>query len=155
MRGAGNTEGGWEKFIMGGVLLCLGVYMLLDSVRVTSGGYGCVSGLMCRGIGNSQFVETTSMGVIFLPLFVGILAMAYDYSHKWARWLAGIGIVLIIVEMFSRIHWMMNIKTSHLVLMIGSCAIGIGLILASYRKHGEDSRPYKAHAEGSSPSRPT
>jgi hypothetical protein len=137
MRGAGNTDGGWGKFICGAALLSLGAYLLLDSVRVVSGGGGWISGAMGRAYGHSQFMETTSMGIIFLPLFIGVVAMAYDVSMKWARWLAGCGLVLIVVEMFSRIRWMMNIKTSHLVMMIGCCAIGLGLILASYRNHNQ------------------
>lgn len=135
-RGAGNTEGGWEKFFVGSGLLSLGVYMLLDSVRVISGGAGIVSGTIMGVWGNHEaYAMTSSMGVIFIPLFGGLLALAYDVTQKWARWLAGIGLVLIIVEMLSRIRFFMNLKTSHLVLMIGCCAVGLGLVFASYRPH--------------------
>jgi len=53
MRGAGNTEGGWGKFLAGVALLGIGVYLLLDSVRATTGGrkIGTVTYFRSRGRG--------------------------------------------------------------------------------------------------------
>jgi hypothetical protein len=139
MRGAGNTEGGWGKFFAGVALLGIGVYLLLDSVRVVSGGAGLITGFMLDGFGwHGADGQTTSMGILFVPLFVGIVAMAYDVKLAWARWVAGIGLVILIVEILSRIRFFMNVKTSHLVLMLACSAIGLGLILASYRGRGRE-----------------
>jgi hypothetical protein len=139
MRGSGNTEGGWDKFFIGMLLIGLAVWFLLDSVRVSSAGMGFISGTMCRAWGQhaNGYMETTSMGLIFLPLFIGIVALAYDASMKWARWVTGGGVVIIIIEILSRIRFFMNMKTSHLVLLIALGAIGLGLIFASYRGNKE------------------
>ena len=130
MRGVGNTEGGWDKFSLGIISLGIVVWFFLDSVRFVAGYSGVFSGMM-RNWGTG--FETTSMGIIFVPLFVGIIALAYDYSMKWARWLTGIGLTIVIVEILSRIRPMMNVKSSHLILMLICMAVGLGLILASYR----------------------
>jgi len=61
--------------------------------------------------------------------------MFYDLKAKWPRWLAGAGILLVLIEMFSRIHFLFNIKTSHLMLMLAMMAAGFGLILHGYFKH--------------------
>lgn len=132
MRGAGNTEGGWDKFVLGIVSLGIGVWFFLDSVRIVTTHGGLFSGLIQQGWGGRGY-ETTSMGIVFLPLFVGVIALAYDVSMRWARWLTGIGLFIIIVEILSRIRPMMNIKTSHLTLMLIFMAVGLGMILASYR----------------------
>jgi hypothetical protein len=133
MRGAGNTDGGWDKFIAGSLFLVLGVYLLLDSVRVVSGGGGLISGYLCWDRHN-MMAQTTSMGVIFVPLFIGIVALAYDMRLKWARWLTGLGFLVIIIEMLSRISFFMNMKSSHLLMILALCAVGLGLIFASYRR---------------------
>jgi len=149
MRGAGNTEGGWGKFFAGVALLGIGVYLLLDSVRVVSGGAGLITGLMLDGFGwHGADGQTTSMGIIFVPLFVGIVGMAYDMKLTWARWLTGIGLVIIIVEILSRVRFFMNMKTSHLVLMLACCAIGLGLILASYRGVSQEIQAADSKSEG-------
>ena len=48
----GGTEGGTPSFLMGGgvILLAVGLYLLLDSVRVVTGDFGAISGMMHRGI---------------------------------------------------------------------------------------------------------
>ena len=47
----GGSEGGTGSFVLGGglVLFGLGLYFLLDSVRVVSGQFGVISGAMHRG----------------------------------------------------------------------------------------------------------
>ncbi len=139
MRGAGNTEGGWGQFFIGLALMGIGVYALLDSVRVVSGGAGFFTGLLAGGLGwHDASGMTTSMGIIFVPLFVGIVGMAYDMRLIWARLLTGIGVLVIIVEVLSRIRFFMNMKMSHLLMMLACIAVGFGLILASYRSVGPE-----------------
>jgi hypothetical protein len=117
----------------------IGVYALLDSVRVVSGGAGFFTGLMLNGFGwHGGDGQTTSMGIIFVPLFVGIVGMAYDMRLVWARLLTGIGVLVILVEILSRIRFFMNMKMSHLLMMLACIAVGFGLILASYRSVGQE-----------------
>lgn len=55
---------------------------------------------------------------------------------KWAWWLTYLGIGILVIEIFSRIRFRLQIKMTSLLLMIVLFSAGVGLILRSYRdKH--------------------
>jgi len=112
---------------IGILLMAIGLWFLFDSVRVTSGQYGWITG----GFRN-MWSLTTSTGIIFIPFIIGVVAIAYNTKAIWPRFLTGAGILMLIVEMFSRIRFLFNIKTSSLLLMLGLFAIGIGLTLRGW-----------------------
>lgn len=128
----GGTEGGEPLFLTGGGLsLCgLGLYLLLDSVRVVSGDYGAISGMMNRRGGMG---ETTSMGIIFVPFLIGAAVLFYDAAKKWAWWLAASGLAIIVIEILSRIRFVLNMKTTHLLLIFVMISAGAGLLAKAYR----------------------
>jgi len=127
----GGTKGGDALFLLGlGILLLgVGIYIFLDSTRVVAGnGGGMFSGMMRgRGMGG-----TLSNTLIFTPFFLGIGIMFYDAKKKWAWILAGLGLLFIIVEIISRTRFQMNIKTTHMLILLVMMASGAGLILRSY-----------------------
>jgi len=126
----GGTKGGDILFIWGlGIfLLGFGAYLFLDSVRVVAGHGGMISGFMRgRGMGG-----TLSNTLIFTPFFLGIGILFYDSKKKWAWWLTGLGIVFIILEIISRTRFHVNLKVSHMLLLLLMMAGGTGLILRSY-----------------------
>lgn len=132
----GGSEGGETLFLTGGGLtLCgLGLYLLLDSVRVVSGDYGALSGMMNRRGGMG---ETTSMGIIFVPFIIGAAVLFYDAAKKWAWWLAGAGLTIIIIEILSRIRFVLNMKTTSLLLIFLMIAAGAGCLARAYRTSKE------------------
>lgn len=127
----GGTEGGTGTFLMGGglVLVALGMYLFLDSVRVHSGQYGWISGMVGRG---RQGMETTSMGVVFVPFLAGVGVLFFDASRKWAWWLAGLGLAVIVVEILSRIRFVLEMKTTHLLMILCMVAAGAGMALRAF-----------------------
>ncbi|MCA9146142.1 MAG: hypothetical protein H6823_18845 [Planctomycetaceae bacterium] len=136
MKGSGGTEGGVGQFFIGLVLAGLAIYLFFDSVRVTTG-VGLVSGgvhaLMGRRGGGGGFGETTSMGIIFVPFVIAVIALFYDAKKKWGWWLLYFSVAVIGVEILSRIRFFMNTKLTHLLGMMVLFAAGIGLILRSLR----------------------
>ena len=68
------------------------------------------------------------MGVVFLPFLIGVGVLFYDSSKKWGWWLAGLGLAMLVVEMVSRIHFRMEIKSSTFLLMFCLIAAGAGLV---------------------------
>ena len=128
----GGSEGGETLFLTGGglILLGMGVYLFLDSVRVVSDQFGSMSGLMNRRGGMGQ---TTSMGIIFVPFIIGAAILFYDATKKWAWWLAGGGLVIIVIEILSRIRFQLNMKTTSLLLIFIMIAAGAGLLAKAYR----------------------
>lgn len=127
----GGTEGGTGSFLMGSglVLMALGLYLFLDSVRVTSGQYGWMSGMIGRG---RQGMETTSMGIVFVPFLLGVGVLFFDAAKKWAWWLAGLGLVVIVIEILSRIRFMLDMKTTHLLMILVMVAAGAGMALRAF-----------------------
>lgn len=130
----GGTKGGEALFIWGlGIfLLGFGAYLFLDSVRVTTGNAGVISGLISRRGGGGGMAGTVSNALIFTPFFLGIVILFFDATKKWAWWIAGVGLIFIIVEVISRTQFMVNLKVSHMVIILGVMASGAGLILRSY-----------------------
>ena len=128
----GGTEGGEILFLAGGglSLLGFGLYLLLDSVRVVTGDFGVFSGMMHR---KGSMGTTTSMGIIFIPFIIGTAVLFYDAAKKWAWGLSGFGLLVIIVEIFSRVRFVMNMKTTHLLLIFVMIAAGAGMLARAYR----------------------
>lgn len=131
MKGSGGTEGGIGLFFIGLCLAIGSLFMFFDSVRVTTGNFGWVSGMY--GSYFSRGFQTTSMGIIFVPFFLGIFALFYDASKKWAWWLMWFGVGVILTEILSRIHFYMNVKTSHFILMLVLLAAGLAMMARSYK----------------------
>ncbi len=136
MIGSGGTKGGVGKYSIGFGLAALATYLFLDSVKVSTMGHGLVSGLN-RGLGLGGFWETTSMGIIFVPFFIGVTALFYNAKWKWAWGLIYLGLIILVIEILSRIRFLLVMKTTHLLLMSVLFAAGVGLMLQSYKEEKE------------------
>jgi hypothetical protein len=134
MRGSGGTNGGVGKFLMGFLLSGLATWFFLDSVLVTAGA-GWISGALPIG----WWGTTTSTGFLFLPFTIGVIALFYDARKAWAWGLMYLGLAIIVIEILSRVRFMMQMKTSHLLLLITVFAAGVGLMLQSLRDEAGDS----------------
>jgi hypothetical protein len=138
MKGSGGTEGGVGMFFVGFGLAALGVYLFFNSVYATTGP-GMLGGLfgMRGGQGGGRGAwETTSMGILFVPFLIGIIALFQDARRRWAWWLFYLGIAVIAIEVLSRIRFEMTTKLSALLGMMVLFGAGVGLMLRSYR--GQD-----------------
>jgi uncharacterized protein len=129
MRGAGGTDGGLGQFLVGFGLAGLSAYLFFDSVRVSTGQAGWVSGL----IGGQGGYQTVSLGLLFVPFFLGVIALFVDAKQTWAWVLTWFGLAILAVEILSRIRFFMEMKLSHLLLLIALMAAGCGLIFRSLR----------------------
>ena len=83
MRGSGGTEGGVGKFVLGFCLAVGAGWLFFDSVKVSTAGYGIISGGLRQGFGHSDMWDTTSMGIVFIPFLLGIVALFYNAQWKW------------------------------------------------------------------------
>ena len=128
----GGSDGGTGEFIggLGLLLTALGLYLFLDSVRVTSDGAGMVSSWLHGGTG----WDTASKGIVFLPFFAGVVALFFDSKMRLGWWLLGTGVAIILLEILSRLRFVFDMKTSHLVLILTVFFGGIGLVLRSFRQ---------------------
>ena len=141
MRGSGGTEGGLEKFAIGFCLSALATYLFFDSVKVTSAGYGLIRAVRLRPrrlLGNH--LDGHHLRAL-LPRRGGPLLRCQTVVGLAATYL-GIGVIAI--EILSRIQFLFQMKSTHLLGMIVLFAAGVGLMLRSYRDEG---RP-KGEGEG-------
>lgn len=116
----------------GAALSLVSIYFFVDSVRVTTFGRGIVSG------GFGGWGGTGSTAVVFLPLFIAVVALFYDASKTWPWGLFGLGIFILMAEILSRLEFFINLKLSHLLIMLVSFAAGLGLILRSLKAQPTD-----------------
>jgi len=134
----GGTDGGALKFLFGLALSIVGVYLLIDSVRIETGHAGIISGRM-GGAGGIN--GTASMGVLFVPLFIGVTALFFNARKTWAWVITWIGLAIIIIDVISRIRPVMSMKLSYLIIMLVMIAGGLGLMLKAFC---ENAAPGKA-----------
>lgn len=129
----GGRPGGEVKFLIGLLLSAVGLWLFFDSVRIQTGHGGLFSGMMHgRGGGRGGMGETTSMGIVLVPLFLGIVALFFNVRQTWAWVLTWIGLGIIIIEIVSRFRPFFDMKSSHAVLMLIMIAGGAGLMLRGY-----------------------
>ncbi|MGB7343280.1 MAG: hypothetical protein WBD20_03650 [Pirellulaceae bacterium] len=133
MRGSGGTGGGVGLFFFGLLMAVGSVYLFFDSVRVMTGHGGLFSGAMGGGRGHGRMIDTTSMGILFVPFFIGVFSLFVDSRRKWAWWLTYIGIAVLAIEVLSRIRFMIDMKMTHLLGMFVLFAAGCALMFRSYR----------------------
>jgi len=134
VRGAGGTPGGTWLFFLGLVLAASGLWFFLSNVHVMTEPFGMVSGVLGRGFGVAG--PAMSTGIVFAPIFLGLVLLFYDAKLKWGWALFYVGLAIIVVEILSRIQFLMNMRTSNLLLMMGMVAAGIGMMLRSFRDAG-------------------
>ena len=139
------------KFLIGAVLTAIGVLLFFDSVKFTTGHMGWVSGAIARGRGGG-LMETTSMGIVLIPLFIGVIALFFDVRKMWGWVLVGLGLIILGIEVVSRFRPVMAIKGTHLILLIVMIAGGLGLMFRAYLddrrlQSGDDRRSSEAPKE--------
>jgi hypothetical protein len=142
MRGSGGTEGGVGLFTIGFVLSIVSLYFFFDSVQVTTRGNGLFTGMMYRAAGDGAF-GTASMGLVFLPFFLGVIALFYDARPAWAWYLMWLGLGILVIEILSQLTFIFNLRASYLLLVLATFAAGVGMMLRSYR--AIDSSPRGRH----------
>lgn len=127
----GGRPGGEIKFLIGVVMLLAGVWLFFDSVQFTTQHGGILSRAIAQGRGGG-LMETTSMGILLVPLFAGVVGLFFDVRKPWAWVLTGLGLLVLGVEVVSRFRPVMAIKGTHLFLLIVLMAGGVGLMLRGY-----------------------
>lgn len=127
MRGAGGTEGGFWRFVIGLVMMIGGGYLFFDSIRVSSGfhfGYGLYR------YGGFQLTS----GMILIPMIFGIGIVFYN-AKNFLGWILFIGsLAAMTFGVLRSIRFSFAAMSAFdliliLVLFIG----GIGLFLSSLR----------------------
>ena len=115
------------------------LWFFFDSVQVMGANYGVLSGWL-HGRGGWGG-DTTSMGILFVPFLIAVIALFYDSKQNWAWLLFWIGLAIVAIEILSRLRFNFQMKSSLLLLMIGLFGAGVGLMLRSYKSLPPESPP--------------
>jgi hypothetical protein len=125
LRDVGGTSGGLGSFLLGGAMLVLGGYLLLNQVVVTSHAWR-VFGFDFFGYGG--------FGVSLIPLLFGVGMLFFNGKNPLAWLLTAAGLLILFagvltsLDIFFRPTSLFNTLVM-LVLVVG----GIGLVLRSLR----------------------
>jgi hypothetical protein len=128
IRGAGGSQGGVGQFFIGLVMMCGGIYMLLNSITVRSNfGFG-------RALYHWGRVGVTS-GMIMIPFIFGVGIIFYD-SRKWYGWLLALGsLVALVFGVIASIQFDFRpMSVFDLIVILVLSVGGIGLFLRSLRR---------------------
>lgn len=139
VRGAGGTPGGTWLFFAGLVLAAAGLWFFLSNVHVMTEPFGMVSGFLGSRFGGAT--PAMSTGIVFVPIFAGLVLLFYDAKLRWGWALFYVGLAIIVIEILSRIRFQMGMQVSNLLLMLGMIAAGIGMMLRSFRDQSGNAAP--------------
>jgi len=124
----GGTPGGGGEFLLGLVMMGIGIYMVFSRVIVHTSFW--------RYFGSAG----TSFGVTLLPLLVGIGVLTVNGKSVLGWLLSGAGILLILVGVLMNLDiYFQPTSLWMTVIMFGLIASGLGLFAKALRPHGRRS----------------
>jgi len=123
-RGAGGTPGGLGEFFVGVIATGIGVYLFLSHVQVSTSFWHFRSG-------------PSAMGPLLLLLVVGIGVLFFNGRSVlgWLLTVGGLAAIVVGVVMNLDVYFRPT-SLLHTLLMLGSIAAGLGLIIKALRPHG-------------------
>lgn len=129
MNGAGGTTGGVGQFFTGLIMMCGGLYLLFNSISVTSH-FGLGERLYGFSMLGSHFSVTG--GMIMIPFMFGIGFIFFN-GRNWAGWLLTVGsLVALIFGVLSSIRFSFRAMTAFELISILVLAVGgFGLFVRS------------------------
>ncbi|OUS30098.1 hypothetical protein A9Q99_06340 [Gammaproteobacteria bacterium 45_16_T64] len=127
MRGAGGTNGGIGRFLMGLTMMVAGSYMFLNAIHVTyafgfSTSFMRVGGMSLTG------------GMVLVPFIFGIGIIFYN-SKNFIGWgLAAASLIMLAFGVISSVKFRLDNMTSFDLLVILTLMVGgIGMFLSSLK----------------------
>jgi hypothetical protein len=122
--GPGGTPGGLGEFLIGLVMMAVGIYLVFDHVTVTTSPW--------RFFGSAG----TSFGVTLMPLLIGVGALFFNGRSVIGWGLTVIGMALILVGVLMNLDIYFRPTTLWMtIFMFGLIAGGLGLIAKALRPH--------------------
>lgn len=127
MLGAGGTNGGLGRFFIGLIMLIGGVYLLLNSISVTSH-YGFSARLY-----SLQGYGVTS-GMVMIPFMFGVGMIFYNARNILAWILAGGSLLALVFGVISSIQFtFQSMSAFDLIVILVLTTGGLGLFLSSLK----------------------
>lgn len=130
MRGAGGTEGGVGRFLIGLAMFIGGAYLLLNAIHVGSG-FGFGLALYRFGWGN------VTGGMILIPFLIGVGLLFYNARNPIGWVLTGGSLIALVFGVLASLQFAMRPMTAfELLTILVLCFGGLGLLLSALRDLG-------------------
>ncbi len=131
MTGAGGTSGGIGTFFLGLIMLCVGVYLLLNAITVTTH-FGLGMRLYSFNAMGGRFGLTS--GSILIPFMFGVGLIFYN-AKNWIGWVLAAGsLAALVVGVIMSIQFSFRSMSAFDLIVILVLAVGgLGLLLRSLR----------------------
>jgi hypothetical protein len=131
--GAGGTNGGIGRYLIGLALMCVGGYLFLSKVMVSTGafsrGFGMGTNLYSMGGG---FAVTG--GMILIPFFIGIFMVFWNSKNIFGWLLSGLSVLALIAGIIVNIRMtIMPMSAFDILVIIVLMAGGAGMFFSSLR----------------------
>lgn len=137
MHGAGGTDGGVGRFIIGFIMFVSGVYLFLTHVSVTSGmmrgGFGFGSAVYSGSLGGLAINVTG--GMILLPFMLGVGMVFWNSKNVFGWLLAGGSLLALTVGIIASVRMTLLPMTAFDLIMILVLVAGGGALFFSSLKN--------------------
>lgn len=126
MKGAGGTEGGIARFLIGLVMIIGGGFLFLNSIQVTD--------QFSWGRGFSLWGMNFTTGMVLIPFIFG-MGMIFFNSKNYIGWLlVAASLIMLTFGVISSVHFRMRrMSAFDLIMIIGLLTGGIGLFANSLK----------------------
>lgn len=133
-KGAGGTPGGIGHFFIGLAMLCVGMYLLLNSIVVTNTFFWGV-GLFRFGGG-----PAITSGMVLIPFLFGVGIIFFNAKNPLG-WILAVGsVIALIAGVIANIHFSFRHMSLFELLLIFILTFGgVGLLLRSFRNSSQTS----------------
>ena len=130
MKGAGGTSGGIGQFLVGFFMLCGGLYLLLNAIKVQST-FGFGMALYHVGVGNGFNITG---GMVMIPFVFGVGLLFFN-GKNLVGWLLALGsIAALIFGVITSIQFSLaNMTAFELITILVLAFGGLGLFLRSLK----------------------
>jgi ABC-type Na+ efflux pump permease subunit len=129
MQGAGGTDGGVFRFLLGLGMFIAGAYLLLDAIQVTWG-------MALFRVGSFNVTS----GFVMIPFIIGIILLFFNANNPLG-WLLSIGaLLMLVIGVITNTQFVLRpMSAFELITILVLCFGGLGLFLSSLR--GSSSKP--------------
>ncbi len=133
MNGAGGTNGGTGKFLIGFIMFCTGLYLFLTAISVNSG-FSMSTKILDKAIFGGMNISLTS-GMVIIPFMFGVGMIFYN-AKNIIGWLLSIAsLSALIFGIISTLNFSIKSMNAYeLLTMIVLLVGGLGLFLSSLKE---------------------
>lgn len=133
--GAGGTNGGIGRYLIGLTMMCVGGYLFLSKIIVTTGafagGFGMGASIYRVPFGGGFSVTG---GMILVPFFIGIVMVFWNSKNPLGWLLSGLSVIALIAGIIVNIRMsLMPMTAFDILVLIVLMAGGAGLFFSSLR----------------------